>query len=819
MAQLPLQTSPMAGRRALKASPLAVALRLALLGGLGATLAAPGMPAAAQAPATGAARSFGIPAGALDAALTRFAVAAGVELTADADLLKGRRSEGLSGSYTVEQGFAQLLRGQGLQAQRQTNGSYIVTRLAELTANGDTRLPTVEVSRRRLSADDLPASLAGGQVARGARIGALGNVDLADAPFSATAYTAQTIADQQSKTVGEVLYNDPSVRFTTSDGHNAENITIRGFDVNSTEMAFNGMYGLLPGAHVPTEFLERVEVFRGPSAMTSGIAPSGAVGGVINLVPKRAEDAPLTRLSTSYASASRLGVAADLGQRFGADKRLGVRVNAATSSGDSTLDHQEKRENLASLGLDYRGERWKLELDAYNSTQNQSDGSPLMYYFGNLGHVLPAPDANKNALRGTYARQDTSGGVLRGEYALDKRWSVYGALGEARYRYEGYLNGTRVIVSGEDGKASGQTFNQAGYTHGVSGEAGIRGSFSTGPVAHQVVLGLTSLQSRTGSAAVTSSAAYVTNIYDPIGSPSLAGATGAARPSSSNRYSSFALADTLSIFDDRLLLTLGARQQRVRQYLATPTAYDESALTPMAGIVIKPWGNALSLYANYIEGLSPGMTVSSVYANEGETLAPYKTRQAETGLKWARGEFIHTLSLFRIEKPSTISLATGASRPTLALDGEQRNQGVEWSVAGRLLPALRMLGGVAYTQGKQSRAAAPANDGKSAPGVPKWTANLGSEWDLPWLPAMTLSARVIHTGAQYLDAANQLQIPAWTRWDAGARYGMKLAGHAVVLRAGIENLTNKSYWTGRFNEGYATLGEPRTYKLSATVDF
>lgn len=801
------------------AAPCAAAVRGALLASfvIGTLpLAAPAAFAQTQMAAT--ARSYQIPAGPLERALNGFAAAAGVELSVDASLLRGRTSNGLKGSFTVDQGFAELLRGQGLAASRQANGSYTLRKLE--AREGEVTLPAVTVVGSASAERALPAPYAGGQVARGAGLGVLGKVDVMDAPFNVTAYTAQTIADQQSATVGDVLRNDPSVRFTTSDGHNAENITIRGFDVNSSELALNGMYGMLPGAHVPTEFIERVEVFKGPAAMLSGISPSGAVGGVINLVPKRAGDAPLVRLSTSYVSASRLGLATDLGRRFGDDKRFGVRFNGSYSYGETTLEEQDKREGFAALAFDYRGDRWKLELDVYNAKQNQYDGSPLMVGFGTIGRVLDAPDASKNALRGTFAKQRTEGAMLRGEYEFTRQLSAYAALGDARYTYDGYLNGTRILLTQANGTAgAAQTYNQGGYTHGTSAETGLRANFATGPVTHQTVFSASALQTTTGAASVANSATYATNLYDPVANPRLAGAHGVVLRTADNRFTSLSLSDTLSLLDDRLLLTLGARSQRVRQKMATPKAYDADAITPLVGIVGKPWGPGVSLYANYIEGLSPGITVSSAYANEGETLAPYKTKQMETGVKWELGSFTNTFSLFRIEKPSTVSVATGASRPTLALDGEQRNQGVEWNVFGQITPRWRVLGGAAFTQGEQVRAATIANNGKQAPGVPEWTANLGTEWDLPWVAGLTLNARVTYTDAQYLDAANLLEIPSWTRWDIGARYATKLAAKPLTLRFAVENLSDENYWSGRFNDGFATLGAPRTYKLSATVDF
>ncbi|MGT2491972.1 TonB-dependent receptor domain-containing protein [Cupriavidus basilensis] len=66
--------------------------------------------------------------------------------------------------------------------------------------------------------------------------------------------------------------------------------------------------------------------------------------------------------------------------------------------------------------------------------------------------------------------------------------------------------------------------------------------------------------------------------------------------------------------------------------------YDKSALTPALGLVVKPWTAQVSLYANYIEGLSQGDTVTDVTArNYGQVFAPYKSKQMEAGVKWDAG--------------------------------------------------------------------------------------------------------------------------------------------------------------------------------------
>jgi iron complex outermembrane receptor protein len=64
---------------------------------------------------------------------------------------------------------------------------------------------------------------------------------------------------------------------------------IRGFAVSSDDLAYNGLYGVLPRQFVASELLERVEVFRGANSFLNGAAPGGGgIGGSINLLPKRA---------------------------------------------------------------------------------------------------------------------------------------------------------------------------------------------------------------------------------------------------------------------------------------------------------------------------------------------------------------------------------------------------------------------------------------------------------------------------------------------------------------------------------------------------
>ncbi|HCR94678.1 MAG TPA: TonB-dependent siderophore receptor, partial [Oceanicaulis sp.] len=204
----------------------------------------------------------------------------------------------------------------------------------------------------------------GGQVARGARNGLLGNVDFLDSPFTTTAYTAELIENQQARGIGDVLANNPQVRLAKGFGNFQELYVVRGFPVYSDDMTLNGVYGILPRQYVAAELVERVEVFSGANAFLNGAAPGGSgVGGAFNLVPKRAGEDDLTRVTLGFEGRSHGYAALDLSRRFGAQDELGVRFNGALRDGETAIEDQDRSLNLFTLGLSYETDRIRLSAD------------------------------------------------------------------------------------------------------------------------------------------------------------------------------------------------------------------------------------------------------------------------------------------------------------------------------------------------------------------------------------------------------------------------------------------------------------------------
>jgi iron complex outermembrane recepter protein len=663
-----------------------------------------------------------------------------------------------------------------------------------------------------------PPAYAGGQVATGGQLGMLGNRSVMDTPFSQISYTAKTIADQQARVVTDVLANDPSVRLVWSDQSYGAPIAIRGFIVSPWDFSFNGLYGVVPGFAMSTDSIERIEVLNGPSALLNGQAPLASVGGTVNIVPKRATDDPITRWTTLYASNSQFGTQVDVGRRYGDNKEWGVRFNGTYRDGNPPTENQSQQLGDAALGLDYRGQQLRVSLDiGYQESKVQS---PLRPTYLMQGIAVPkAPGADANYFQPwTFAHESDWYGALRGEFDITKDWTVYGAVGGRQDR--SYLLTGFATITNANGNLTEAPYNFPVFHDDDAQEVGVRGHFSTGPVDHALAINAGRLDDWSGSQFPVV-ATIASNLYNPTFIPEPAYRTLSAPLTSEIHLDTVGIADTVSVFNERIQVILGGREQQVASTSYSSTTgmqtaqYQASALTPAVGMIVKPLQN-VSLYANYIEGLQPGTTVGVGYANAGQVLAPYVARQIETGVKVDWGVVMTTVALFQITQPSaSVDTATN----TYTSDALQRNRGIELNAAGQVIDSVRVLGGVSFMQGVLISTPNGTNNGNTAPGVPDVQLNIGGEWDTPYVHGLTLSGRAIYTSAQYYDNANTQEIPSWVRFDVGARYAFLVQRQKVTLRANVINVANASYWASATPTYGLSLGAPRTYLLSATVDF
>lgn len=317
------------------------------------------------------------------------------------------------------------------------------------------------------------------------------------------------------------------------------------------------------------------------------------------------------------------------------------------------------------------------------------------------------------------------------------------------------------------------------------------------------------------------------------------GDLGNPRTTFETETSSYAIADMMTFADGRFILTLGARDQTLKNDNfdyntgAKISGYDESKVTPVGGIVFRPT-DTVSVFANYIEGLVAGDSAPTTgpsgepVANAGQVQDPYVAEQMEAGVKFESDTLGATLSIFNVTKdfgvlePTTDDPGTPGPDLVYRSEGEQRHRGIEADVYGQPLENLRLIGGLTWVDAEFTETQSGLNEGKTPIGVPETQANFNVEWDLAGVEGLTLEARALYTSSQFVDAANTLELDSWTRFDVGARYATELGGRPFTIRARVDNVTNEADWIsagGYPGFGYMVLGDPRTYVVSASFDF
>jgi iron complex outermembrane receptor protein len=670
------------------------------------------------------------------------------------------------------------------------------------------------------------------QVRREGQVGILGDKAAEDVPFTIRSYSEALIYNQQPQTLGQVLENDPTIRTSYGFGNASEQFVIRGYTLFGDDVALDGLYGITPRQLVAPELYDSVQVLGGATAFLNGAAPGGSgIGGSINLQPKRARG-NLTRATASYLSQGHVGASFDVARRFGGGA-WGLRINGAHRRGELAIDRENRRASVLGVGLDYRAADVRLSLDLGYQKIRVEQLRPKVTVTSFIPRV-PEADANY-AQPWTFTELEDVFGVARAEWDAADNILLYAQAGARDGSEDGVYGG--ITVTGADGTATGSASLVPRTDNNEAGQAGVRARFAFAGTSHELNAGASHIRqvNRNAFDFLGGFDGYPTNLYNPPvvplpGTGFVGGDLDDPFPISRTRLTSFFLSDTIGFAGNRVLLTAGLRHQRIKMKSynyydggSLETEYDEDAVTPVVGLVVKP-REGLSLFANRIEGLQQGAIapIDPTLSNPGEVFAPVKSVQYEVGAKARLGRLNGSIAAFRITRPSAFAVADSANPGLLRFGvfGEQRNQGVELTLDGELTRGLRLIAGGSWIDAELRDTPGGVQDGNDAPGVPKLTANANVEWDVPAVKGLTLTGRVVATGEQAVDAANTLEIGGWTRFDLGARYVALAGGRPLTLRAGVDNIANRRYWASAFETFGTSLlqGQPRTVRFSASLD-
>jgi len=670
----------------------------------------------------------------------------------------------------------------------------------------DAQLPTVTVSGAAEGKQHLQTQSASG---------ALGSRSVLDTPFSVTSVTADELADKQILKLGDVFYGDASVS-DNSGGYSAwaSYVTIRGLPADwQNSFRIDGKPFLSYGLTLPYDHFERIDLLKGSSGFMYGF---GTPGGLINYVTKKPTDTPVRSVSVGYTSNNIWSEHIDLGGRFGNDQRFGYRLNVTHDQGE-TFNEGQIRRNAVSLALDARLTRdltWDFNAIWQNS--NSEDQTPSIVTSGLTGSQLPAVISGGNkTLVGGGQHLDTNFQLYQTglTYRINPDWKAnlsYSHSTSKRFRNEGIATLTDAAGNYTDWRSDsreGHVFDQW--------QAMLEGNARTGFLEHQLVLGA-SWQKQVNDYSVS-------QYYQQIGTGNLYTQNTNSHDSSTDlqtyhsgiitQQAVFA-SDTLK-FSDQWSLLAGARYNEFRQDSfstagALTSRYDKSALTPTVALMYKPWQNT-TIYGSYVESLEQGGTPALGTTNYGQQLNPLKSKQYEFGAKTDHERWSATAALFRIERAAEYTVNN-----TLVQDGQSNYQGLELGGAFRPTPQWQLGASLMLLDAKYDKGS--TYNGNRVAGAPKNMATAQVSYLVPQLSGLKLMADAKYTGNTMLGAANNIELPSYTLFNLGASYTTRIGKYDTTFRAAVNNLLDKRYWQYQY-ENYIKPGDPRTFSVSAKVDF
>ena len=153
-------------------------------------------------------------------------------------------------------------------------------------------------------------------------------------------------------------------------------------------------------------------------------------------------------------------------------------------------------------------------------------------------------------------------------------------------------------------------------------------------------------------------------------------------------------------------------------------------------------------------------------------------------------------------------------------DGIVRARGLEGEAqtraGGLTLRASTML------QRVRREGSSDASTGRIPTNVPNRSLKLLADYAVAQVPGLGVLADMAYEGAREVTPDDSTSIPAWTRFDLGARYTQAVAGTTLTWRAGVDNVFDRRAWREapyQYDHAYLFPLEPRTFHASVEAKF
>lgn len=687
-------------------------------------------------------------------------------------------------------------------------------------AQSGSALPTVSVSGRSA---DAPVS-----------IGGFGSeTPVAKLPLQAAVLNAERLLDAGVDALSGLTLFDASV----GDAYNSQGyvayLKVRGFDLDNR---FNYRRDGLPINAETALSLDNksgIELLKGTSGIQSG---TSAPGGLVNLLVKRPTAAPLTSITLGLSDRGTAEASLDWSRRFGTGHAFGLRLNASAAELRPQLRDAQGDRQLLALAADWRATPDTL-VEAEWEWNRQSQ--PSQPGFSLLGDKLPsakAIDPRTNLNNQAWSQPvvfDNQHASLRLTQRLNADWRVQAHLGIQRLQTDDRLaypfgctaaDGTyyadRYCPNGDFDQYDFRSENERRDTDAL--DLSLAGKFVAAGLRHELSTGVlfTRFESR-----------FQRQAYNWAGTGNISGQQPTAadprltdeNTNRDERSTEFYLRDAVQLAPD-WQAWLGLRHTRlsrdsVRTDGSRATHYKQDFTTPWLGLS-HALNSQLMVYASWGEGVESEVIPNrGRYRNPGQALPALKSRQLELGLKSGSSTVDWGIAAFDIKRPQwrDIGSCDADLTCTRAADGVARHRGVEaqadlkWSGGGLLASAMRL-------QARRQGSADASLNGLKPANVPETAIKLQGRQNVAALPGLQLQAGLVYEGKRAVLPDNSVNIPGWTRLDAGLRYEQPLrGGQLLIWRAGIDNLADRRAWKeSPFQYGHVYLYPlaPRTWRAS-----
>jgi iron complex outermembrane receptor protein len=680
-----------------------------------------------------------------------------------------------------------------------------------------------------------------------AGIAGFGDAAPARTPLQASAIGSAQLADAGIASIAGLTRLDAGL----GDAYNAEGywsqLSARGYVLDNR---FNYRRDGLPinaETAIALDNKERIEVLKGTSGIQAG---TSAPGGLVNLVVKRphADAGPVRSATLGVRGHGSLLAAFDIGQRFGADGAVGLRLNAAAERLDPPQRHTEGRRHLLAVAADWRiGPDTLLQAEVENSRQRQ----PSVAGFSLLGDAVPDPKAIDPRLNLNHQPWrlpvDMSGTTasIRLQQRLSPQWTATLHAMQQRLKtddgtafpYGVYDPATYECPQWCDRYAPDGTFTYWEYLSRNERRTArnlqlmLAGEARTGTVVHRIETGVLLSRQRGRYEDQVFDIAGTGRIDGSLTTPPSAGFTD-ANTNRDDRSTEVFVRDAMQLAPAWQLWT-GLRHTRLERAAerTSPasdglraTRYTRDATTPWLALAWQALPKTM-VYASWGKGLETDVAPNRArYTNAGQSLE-LSSRQVELGVKHGSDRVEAALTLFHIDRGQTADVGSCAASAscTRVLDGSARHRGVE-AMGQYSTGAWSFSASALWLDAERRGSAQPGIDGTRPVNVPERSLRVGTEWNAgAWLEGLAISANLsAESDRVVLPYDSSITIDGWHRLDLGARWRTTLAGRPLVWRLGLDNATDRRAWKEspyQFGHAYLYPLPPRTWRASMQAAF